>query len=150
MAYDPKKKRPSTKSVDSVVDEIFGEESAPDVKPKSKAKPKANAKNSSSSQTVSHPAGRAEHKVSALAANVRKDEEFLAPDKSPHTPKPKSESKAPAERQENTDKTEELTDNVIPLYSKEDQEVPLITQPKVWIGAAIGALVLLFLIKKRK
>ena len=26
MAYDPKKKRPSTKSVDSVVDEIFGAE----------------------------------------------------------------------------------------------------------------------------
>ena len=133
MAYDPKKKRPKTKSLDSVVDEIFGEESsAGDKKAKSaSAKPAVKKAKTAASKTTKP--------TSKKPASSQKKTTSLTSAKS--KPKP--------DKPGNEEKKEDARDNVVPLYP-ESQDTPLILQPQVWVASAIAAILLLVFIKKRK
>lgn len=61
------------------------------------------------------------------------------------TPKPQ------AKTTQNTDETitAEEPDNVLPLYPQ-DANTPLIMQPQVWLATGIAAVMLLFLVRRRK
>ena len=117
MAYDPKKKRPSTKSLDSVVDEIFGAET-PD--------------ESSADSIESKP--KSDIPVNELAS--KESVKDIHSDMG----------------QEHSESEEAIPNNVTSLYP-ESSETPLSMQPQIWIPtaiAAISAVVVFFLIKKRR
>lgn len=131
MAYDPKKKRPKPKSLDSVVDEIFGEE-VPEEKAPAKAKkptaPKAKAKSNVTSIDNKAKAKTTPKKAQANSAS-----------------KPAKK----VEKVEENGENEDVIDNVLPLHPQE-QETPLVMQPQVWVATGIAALIVLLIARKRK
>lgn len=125
MAYDPKKNRKATDSIDSIVDDIFGEE------------PKASAKKPAAKKSTS--------------ASAKKTVSKTAPKTPAHTAK-KPTAKKPASKvtsiEKNKSAKDDVSDNVLPLYP--ESETPLIMQPQVWVATAIAAVVVLFFVKRRK
>lgn len=128
MAYDPKKKRPAKKSLDSVVDEIFGEE---ELDSKSKKASDSDKKKTSS------------QKKSTTSLNSKKTP----------NPKPKSAgskaSNSSKTKESSKSESQEFPDNVLPLYP-ETKDAPLVTQPQVWIATGIAALLVLVIARKRR
>ena len=123
MAYDPKKKRPNQKSLDSVVDEIFGEE-------KSEAKPAM---------------AKAASKVTPITKKTAAKKTAAAAKK---TPSVKKDVVSKAEMKVAPESLSE-TDNVTQLRA-EPEETPLIMKPQVWVATGIAALIVLMLARKRR
>ena len=146
MAYDPKKKRPSTKSVDSVVDEIFGAE-------KSDGKSGKSLKADSSSKASASKIQTSSKKTAPVTRSKSSDSVKKTALKSvPKTTSTGESSKSTKVEESNFKKPElreAIPNNVTPLYSQ-SEETPLVMQPQVWIATAIAALALLLVVKKRK
>lgn len=141
MAYDPKKKRPKSKSLDSVVDEIFGEEESAlktNKTPKKSKSTKTNDKTNVTSIDKKAKSTKSTGKPKAKkASQAKKEAKIPAKDKA----KDKAKDEANAE-----DKSD--LDNVLPL--RPNAETPLVMQPQVWVATGIAALIVLLLARKRK
>ena len=135
MAYDPKKKRPSTKSVDSVVDEIFGAE-------KSDGKSGKSLKADSSSKASAS-------KIQTKSSDSAKKTALKSVPKTTSTGESSKSTKVEESNFKKPELREAIPNNVTPLYSQ-SEETPLVMQPQVWIATAIAALALLLVVKKRK
>lgn len=145
MAYDPKKKRPKSKSLDSVVDEIFGEEESAlktNKTPKKSKSTKTNDKTNVTSIDKKAKSTKSTGKPKAKkASQAKKEAKIPAKDKDKDKAKDKAKDEANAE-----DKSD--LDNVLPL--RPNAETPLVMQPQVWVATGIAALIVLLLARKRK
>lgn len=124
MAYDPKKKRPKSDPIDSVVDEMFGSDKTKPKTTKKKATTPAKSK-AAKSKSVATPKKVESKKNSAEASKKEQNHSDSA--------------------------SNENLDNVHELYPEQKQETPLVMQPQVWIALALSAITLFVIVKlKRK
>lgn len=127
MAYDPKKKRPKTNPIDSVVDELFGDDQPKKAVAKKATKKTTSQKSTKLASTKTKPAKRTTTKSTSVKSDT-------------------TSKKVPVEPK--AEKVE-LPDNVHQLPTAEES-TPLIMQPHVWIATGIAALLVLFVAKRRK
>jgi len=120
MAYDPKKKRPKRDSLDSVVDEIFGEDEKP------KDTPAAKATKSTTSSTVKKTPKTTAKKATEKSAS------------------PVAKSLSPDQEQDNR-----IPDNVTPIRPEPETPLVMQPQVWVATGIA-ALLLLVAVRRRRK